>query len=61
LRLGIFAAVGVRAAIAPRYPHDSLPERDQVFIFVPGIVLTARHFRLSIARLPRSPYSCCRR
>ena len=47
LLLGIFAAVWVWAAIAPRYPHDWLLENYLVFVFVPVIVLTARYFRLS--------------
>jgi putative membrane protein len=42
-----FAAVWTWAAIEPRYPHDWLLENTLVFIFVPVLLLTARHFRLS--------------
>ena len=45
--LAAFTAVWTWAAIEPRYPHDWLLENYLVFIFVPVVLLTARHFRLS--------------
>lgn len=45
--LAAFAAVWVWAAVAPRFPHDWLLENVLVFFFVPVILLTGRHFRLS--------------
>ena len=47
LLLGTFALVWVWAAIEPVYPHDWLLENYLVFIFVPLILFTGRHFRLS--------------
>jgi putative membrane protein len=45
--LTVFAAVWGWAAIEPVYPHDWLLENYLVFAFVPIILLTGRHFRLS--------------
>ena len=45
--LCIFAAVWIWAAIEPRFPHDWLLENYLVFVFVPIIMLAARHARLS--------------
>lgn len=45
--LVVFAVVWGWAAIDPVYPHDWLLENYLVFVFVPLILLTGRHFRLS--------------
>ena len=47
LLLLAFAAVWIWAAIEPKFPHDWLLENYLVFLFVPVILLTGRHFRLS--------------
>ena len=42
-----FILVWAWAAVAPKFPHDWLLENILVFLFVPLILLTGRHFRLS--------------
>ena len=45
--LFVFVAVWIWAAINPIYPHDWLLENYLVFIFVPGMLISAGYFRLS--------------
>ena len=45
--LGAFVLVWAWAAVAPKFPHDWLLENILVFLFVPVILFTGRHFRLS--------------